>query len=199
MLFKLFSVSLGIQRANITTPWRTDWHPTKGTLLVWCYHSITAPIIWRDHCQFILLSCRAVAWSPEALLWLHCFWWCIQNMWTGGQNNSQKHLLKAKGALINTNLNSEMCWKGWTRDNYWWDEHNTTSVPQESGYDVWGSPLLSGVWWPGIVCQQNIITAVCLWVPMENCARRGVPGNLLLLSVISLYFWHLHIQLMGRL
>ena len=50
-----------------------------------------------------------------------------------------------------------------------------------------------------VVCQQNIITAVCLWVPMENCARRGVPGNLLLLSVISLYFWHLHIQLMGRL
>ena len=198
MLFKLFSVS-AFKGPVLQHPGEQIGIRPKELLLVWCYHCITAPIIWRDHCQFILLSCRAVAWSPaEALLKLYCFWWCIQNMWTGGQNNSQKHFLKAKGALINTNLNSEMCWKGWTRDN-WWDEHNTTSVPQESGYDVWGSPLLSGVWWPGIVCQQNIITAVCLWVPMENCARRGVPGNLLLLSVISLYFWHLHIQLMGRL
>ena len=43
----------------------------RELLLVRWYHLITAPIIWRDHCQFTLLSCRAVAWSPEPLLWLH--------------------------------------------------------------------------------------------------------------------------------
>ena len=39
-----------------------------------------------------------------------------------------------------------------------WKQCNVCS----QGKWVLGSALLSGVWWPGIVCQQNIITAVCL-------------------------------------